>query len=129
MALHTFSFNEDVTIEVHFENVPMTKYPSVLEYISKKKPLMQLSGGFFASETDESYRGHTLEMEYEAVAFSEIEFKGEDGKRIKGSIKTNNKGLEHALACAGMIHSIIKAYKVESDKSKKFFYLTFRNMD
>ena len=129
MALHTFSFNEDVTVEVHFQNVPMTKYPNVLEYISKKKPLMQLSGGFFASETDESYYGRTREMEYEAVAFSEIEFKGEDGKWIKGSIKTNNKGLEHALACAGMIHSTINTYKVESDKSKKFMRLTFREMD
>ena len=43
-------------------------------------------------------------------------------------IEADDAGLMHAIACAGMMSTLIFSYEVKADRSKKFFRLTFRKM-
>lgn len=129
MAQHIFSFNKDVSIKVHtHDNVPMTRYAELVEYLNSKKPLLMLSGEFVAYETDDS-GWHPTDKKYAVEPVAVVVFVGQNGKNIVCHLEVDDVELTHALACAGMMGSLIESYELKADKSKKFFYLTFRNMD
>ena len=129
MAQHIFSFNKDVNIKVHtHDNVPMTRYAELVEYLNSEKPLLMLSGEFVAYETDDS-GWHPTDKKYAVEPVAVVVFVGQNGKNIVCHLEVDDVELTHALACAGMMGSLIESYELKADKSKKFFYLTFRAMD
>lgn len=129
MIDNTFSFNNDVTIKVHtHDNVPMTRYAELIEHLKDEKPVLMLNGEFVAYETDDS-GWHQADKKYAVEPVANVVFVGQDGKNIVCHLEVDDVELMHALACAGMMATLIFSYEVKADRSKKFFYLTFRNMD
>ena len=128
MADNTFSFNSDVTIKVHtHDNVPMTRYAELIKHLNSEYRVLMLVGEFVGYETDDS-GWHQADKKYAVEPVAEVAFTGQDGKLIMCRIEVDDAELMHALACAGMMRSIIDSYEVKADKSKKFIWLTFRKM-
>ena len=130
MARHAFSFNKDVSIKVHtHDNVPMTRYAELIEYLNSEKPLLMLSGEFVAYETDDS-GWHPADKKYAVEPVVKVIIGKQDRKGvIMCRLEVDDVELMHALACAGMVGSLIESYELKADKSKKFFYLTFHEMN
>ena len=128
MVDNTFSFNNDVTIKVYtHDNVPMTRYAELIEYLNSEYRALMLVGEFAAYETDD-FGWHQADKKYAVEPVVEVAFSGQDDKHIECRVEADDVELMHALACAGMTRSIIDSYEVKADKSKKFFHLTFRKM-
>lgn len=126
MVDNTFSFNNDVTIKVYtHDNVPTTRYADLIKHLKDEKPVLVLNGEFIAYETDDS-GWHQADKKYAVEPVADVAFAKQDGKHTICRIEADDAGLMHAIACAGMMSALIFSYEVKTDRSKKFFYLTFR---
>lgn len=128
MVDNTFSFNNDVTIKVYtHDNVPTTRYADLIKHLKDEKPVLVLNGEFVAYEPDDS-GWHQADKKYAVEPVADVAFAKQAGKHIICRVEVDDAELMHAVACAGMMGSLIDEYEVKADRSKKFFRLTFRKM-
>ena len=126
MADNTFSFNNDVSIKVHtYPDVFTTRYADLIKHLKDEKPMLVLNGEFVAYETDDS-GWHQADKKYAVEPVADVAFAKQDGEHIICRVEADDAQLMHAIACAGMMSTLIFSYEVKADRSKKFFYLTFR---